>query len=64
MVIKNKEAFQAGLSPVMLGQSQCNEHSYACWLYGVPLIVSTNDWMVGAKPHDQKWLDANSAPND
>ena len=44
----------------MLGQSNCNEHAYACWLYGIPLVVSTNDWRVGASDDQAAWLNANS----
>ena len=50
MVFNNKQVFQAGVDSVMLGQSNCNEHAYSVWLYGVPLIVSTNDWLLGATP--------------
>ena len=60
MVFRNKQVFQAGVDVVMLGQSNCNEHAYACWLYGIPLVVSTNDWLVGASVDQAAWLNANS----
>jgi hypothetical protein len=60
MVFRNKQVFQAGVDVVMLGQSNCNEHAYACWLYGIPLVVSTNDWLIGASDDQAAWLNANS----
>jgi hypothetical protein len=60
MVFNNKQVFQAGVDVVMLGQSNCNEHAYAVWLYGIPLVVSTNDWLVGASDEQVAWLNANS----
>ena len=60
MVFNNKQVFQAGIDTVMLGQSNCNEHAYSVWLYGVPLVVSTNDWLLGASVEQQDWLSRNS----
>jgi hypothetical protein len=60
LVFRNKQVFQAGVDNVMLGQSNCNEHAYGVWLYGVPLVVSTNDWLVGATEDQEAWLTANS----
>ena len=64
MVFKNKQVFQAGVDTVMLGQSNCNEHAYGVWLYGVPLVVSTNDWLLGANDEQVAWLSANSVVID
>jgi len=60
MVLNNKLVFQAGIDNVMLGQSNCNEHVYSVWLYGVPLVVSTNDWLLGASLEQQDWNFRNS----
>ena len=47
---------QAGTVSVLLAPSQCQEHAYELWLYGVPLIISTNTWDATA----DEWLPANS----
>ena len=60
MVFSSKQLFQAGLDEITLSQSNCQEHAYAVWMYGAPLIVSTNEWMLGAEPHEKAWLNANS----
>ena len=60
MVVANKQVFQAGLDEVMLGQSACNEHVYSAWLYAVPMVVSTNNWLLGATPEEVAWLEKNS----
>ena len=64
MVFRNKQLFQAGVDSVMLGQSTCNEHAYGVWLYGVPLVVSTNEWLQGATEDQEAWLSANSVRID
>ena len=64
MVIGNKALFQSGLEQVTLGQSTCNAYAYQVWLYAVPIIVSTNDWMLGAKAHERAWLEKNSVVVD
>jgi hypothetical protein len=64
MVFNNKQVFQAGIDSVMLGQSNCNEHAYSVWLYGVPLVVSTNDWLLGATPEQTDWISRNSIQVD
>ena len=64
MVFANKQVFQAGLDEVMLGQSACNEHVYSAWLYAVPMVVSTNDWLLGAKDEEVAWLEKNSVVVD
>ena len=61
MVVNNKQLFQAGLDLCQLGQSQCNQHSYTTWLYAIPLIISTNDWLRDITDEGEKhWLEANS----
>ena len=64
MVVANKQVFQAGLDEVMLGQSACNEHAYSVWLYAVPMVVSTNNWLLGATEEDAAWLRKNSVVVD
>ena len=61
-IVTNKLVFQASIDGVVLGQSQCNEHAYRVWLYGVPLIISVNDWMEGIPEGSEegKWLQKNS----
>jgi hypothetical protein len=60
MVFSSKQLFQAGLDEVTLSQSSCQEHGYAVWMYGVPLIISTNEWLMNAEPHEAAWLNSNS----
>ena len=62
MVVSNKALFQAGLDPVILSQSRCQDYAYSIWVYGLPMIVCTNDWQVpgAVSSHDRKWLDGNS----
>lgn len=64
MVFANKQVFQAGLDEVMLGQSACNEQAYCCWLYAVPMVVSTNNWLLNAKEEEMDWLVKNSVVVD
>ena len=52
--------FSTSLDQVQLAQSTCQEHAYQVFLYGVPMIVSTNEWCLGAADHEKAWLDANS----
>ena len=65
-IVKNKALFQANSDGVLLGQSQCNEHAYWRFLYGVPMIICCNDWLVGITPgsEEEKWLLANSIVYD
>ena len=65
-IVKNKALFQANSDGVLLGQSQCNEHAYWKFLYGVPLMICCNDWLTGIEPgsEDEKWLLANSIVYD
>ena len=60
MVCRNKQVFQAGLDQVQLGQSQCNQHAYTAFVYAMPIIVCTNDWLVGATRDQADWCHANS----
>lgn len=60
MVVANKALFQAGIDPVLLAQSKCNDYAYSVFVYGMPMVVCTNDWDIGVSPHDREWLDKNS----
>ena len=60
LVCSNKQVFQAGLDTVQLGQSQCNQHAYQTFLYAMPLIICTNDWLVDATEDQVEWCNANS----
>ncbi|CAE7662212.1 unnamed protein product [Symbiodinium microadriaticum] len=55
MVLSNRQLFQAGLNECMLAQSNCQEHCYSVWLYGIALAISTNTWL-GKDP----WLAKNA----
>ena len=41
-VLANKMVFQAGVDPLTLSQSPCNQHAYQVWLYKVPMILCSN----------------------
>ena len=56
LILANKQLFQTGRVSILLAQSQCQEHAYEVWLYGKPLIISTNTWDATA----DEWLPANS----
>lgn len=49
-VLRNKMVFQAGVDKVVLGQSACNQHAYSLWLYGVPMILCSNDFQLKSRP--------------
>lgn len=57
---RNRALMQAGPTPVLLGQSQCNEHAYTAFLYAVPMIVTSNDFWVGATTDARDWIEKNS----
>lgn len=60
-ILFSKVTFQASVEGTMLAQSQCNEHAYWRFLYGIPLIVCCNDWLRGVKdPADFEWLTTNA----
>ena len=60
-ILFSKVTFQASVEGTMLAQSQCNEHSYWRFLYGIPMIVCCNDWLRGVKDAaDFEWLATNS----
>jgi hypothetical protein len=55
-VLRNKMVFQAGVDPVVLGQSACNQHAYSVWLFGVPMILCSNDFQLKSR-EDSPMLD-------
>jgi len=64
-VLSNKMVFQAGVDQVVLGQSACNQHAYSKWLYGVPMILCSNDFQMRSREDspmlqvDEEYLEAN-----
>ena len=54
-VLNNRQLFQAGSTPVMLGQSPTQQHAYQVFVYAIPMIVCTNVWSFDLDP----WLAAN-----
>ena len=65
-VLGNKEVFQSGGFVVHLGQSQCNQHVYSKWLYGVAHILCSNCFPMtteeGHCEEDAEWLAKNVLP--
>ena len=60
-IVNSKALFQANTDGVLLGQSNCNEHAYWRYLFGIPLIVSCNDWLEGKlEGHEIEWLQTNA----
>jgi hypothetical protein len=64
-VLRNKLVFQAGVDPVVLGQSACNQHAYTAWLFGVPMILCSNDFQLKSRDDspmlevDEEYLENN-----
>ena len=44
-MVKNKVLFQASIEGVECGQSRTSIYSYWRFLYAIPLIISTNEWV-------------------
>ena len=56
----NKQLFQAAPCVVQLGQSQCNEHCYSVWCWGVPFMVCSNNfWKDSADKVARDWVEEN-----
>ena len=45
LVVNNKLLFQCSAEGVTLAQSKCLQHAYWRCLFGVPLILCTNEWI-------------------
>ena len=62
-VLANKVLFQAGPWPVSLGQSACGQHAYELDVYGLPMILCSNDFKLdvheGLTPEQSGWLRGN-----
>lgn len=64
-VLANKLVFQAGVDAVTLGQSACNAHAYQLWLFGVPMILCSNDFQMRSREksvmsaEDEEYLASN-----
>ena len=57
-IVDNKALFQCPPFPIKLGQSQCNIASHDVFMYGVAIIVCTNNlWDgVGAGSDEGDWI--------
>lgn len=62
-ILGNREFFQSGQWPVKLGQSNCAQHEYAVWVYGIAMLLCTNDLSLDPKSKtyesDLDWLEGN-----
>jgi hypothetical protein len=62
-VLGNRELFQSGPYACKLGQSACGQHEYSVWLYGIAIILCTNNLDVHTKSptydSDVAWLQHN-----
>ena len=62
-VLANKMLFQGGPWPVTLGQSACGVHAYDLDVYGIPMILCSNDFKLdvqeGLTPEQSSWLRGN-----
>ena len=61
-VLNNREIFQSNQFEQVMSQSICNQHSYAVWLYFIPMILSTNEFDMDHKDlsdADSDWLRKN-----
>ena len=62
-VLMNKMLFQAGPWLVSLGQSACGQHAYKLDVYGVPMILCSNNFKMreseGLTPEESDWLQGN-----
>ena len=62
-VLGNKEVFQSGVFLMHVGQSQCNQHVYSKWLYGIAHILCNNCFPMsvekGLSEEKAQWLDKN-----
>jgi hypothetical protein len=60
LVWGNRQLMQAGVHPVLLGQSACNEHAYSVLVHRVPMVLTSNAFWAGcpASP-EREWIEAN-----
>ena len=58
LVWGNRLLFQAGPRPVLLGQSNCNEHTYTVYVRGAPMMLTSNAFWAGCPKGgpEEEWL--------
>ena len=60
LIHSNKLLFQAGPSPITLGQSPTQQHIYDVYVYGIPMIICSNNFYGSECPdHVREYLEAN-----
>ena len=58
---QNRQLFQSGLNPVLLGQSQCNEHAYWVNVFGTPQLATSNNFFEGCECGEARaWIASNA----
>jgi hypothetical protein len=58
---RNRALLQASARPVCLSQSQCNESAYSVQVFGIPMVVTSNDFWAGCKdPTAKDWVTKNT----
>jgi hypothetical protein len=61
LVWGNRQLMQAGVHPVLLGQSTCNEHAYSVFVHQVPMVVTSNAFWAGCPEGPERdWITANA----
>jgi hypothetical protein len=62
-VLGNKEVMMSPATPIVLQQSQCNQHSFTKWLYMTAHILCSNHFPMtveeGLTPEEADWLAGN-----
>jgi hypothetical protein len=62
-VLGNKEVMMSPATPIVLQQSQCNQHSFTKWLYMTAHILCSNHFPMtveeGLTPEEADWLSGN-----
>jgi hypothetical protein len=61
LVWGNRQLMQAGVHPVLLGQSTCNEHAYSVHVFRAPMVVTSNAfWADCPSGPERDWIMANT----
>jgi hypothetical protein len=62
-VLGNKEVMMSSANPIVLQQSQCNQHSFTKWLYMTAHVLCSNHFPTtvaeGLTPEEADWLSGN-----
>lgn len=63
-VLEFKALLQSTAEKIQLGQSQCGQHRYEVWVYGIAWILASNDFDMDERPgvlsaEDSEWLKKN-----